>query len=252
MGSHTATADYKRTVDETASSAPPSRPLSEYTSALSGIIPNIFDEVRNMNRQEVMRNCWLIVNTAGRWLAKQDDLTKTVHQVTVEAIQDATEAPLDLVLYCFEQDYPRMWKTYGKAKIERVAAAFLDSEFEPMSTLFDVLYAEFNTRYFAGRLAPYRVKVMHNIPFPSNPRDYTISCIDKSEERLSLVYDGWPEEMLAWLLRLMAHIQTVYQGVIFENELARLSKIGAPTQETVARLKETGWNFLSTVPWYTS
>jgi hypothetical protein len=191
-----------------------------------------------MTTQEIMRNCWLIMRTAGRWLADQDELTRAIHQVTVEAVQDSTEATLDLVLFCFELDYPRIWKTYGKGKIERTAAAFLGSEFEPMSILFNVFYAEFNLRYFGGRLAPFRVKVMHNIPLPPNPRDYAISNIDKCERQMSVVYSGWPQAMLGYSLRLMVLIQTKCQrDAFFESELARLSHMGAPTEERLRRLK---------------
>src|SRR5215469_18165097 len=198
-----------------------------------------------MNRQELSKNCWLILGTAGRWLEEQDELTCAIHQETVEAIQISTDVTLDLVLYSFKRNYRRIWKSYGKAEIERRAAAFLDSEFEPVSVLFNAFYAEFNTRYFGGRSTPYRVKIRHHIPLPPNPIDYGISCIDKSERQLSIAYNGWPADMLSSLVLRMASIETGCQrDNFFENDqLTRLSELGAPTRENVQRFREAGWDF---------
>ena len=205
------------------------------------------------NTYELSKYCWLITQAAEQWLAEQDELTCTIHQVAVGEVQADADASLRFLLSSFRLFYPSMWRAYGRETITIRAAAFLASELAPLSMLLSAFYYEFNVRWFGGSLPAYRVKVMHNVPMPEKPENYTISCVDTCRRELSVVYCGRPADMVAWLLRLMAHVRTGRWGKkAFENELDRLSKMSAPTQDNVERLQEAGWAFYSTAPWFAS
>lgn len=206
-----------------------------------------------MHFQELSRNCWLIVTAVGRWLAEQDELTCALHQVAVETIQTVGDAPMGAFLTEFEAQYPVLFEDYGRRHIESKADAFLSSEFVELSALFSVFYEEFNVRYFEGSLPRYWVRVMHNVPIPEPPDPSLSYHVSVGRREIAIEYNGWPHYMLAYLLKFMASIRTgVARDAVIETELRRLQKIGAPTQDEVHRLQESGWKMFSAAPWCVS
>ena len=89
-----------------------------------------------MHHQELSRNCWLILNAVGRWLAEKDELTRALHQTAVETIQMAGCAPMGAFLIEIEAQYPLLFEDHGRTYLENKADAFLSSEFIELSALF--------------------------------------------------------------------------------------------------------------------
>lgn len=206
-----------------------------------------------MHSHELSRNCWLITQEVGRWLAQQDELTRALHQTAVETIQTCTDSPMEAFLIEFEAEYPLLLNNWGRKYIEEKAEGFLNLEFIELSAIFAVFYEEFNSRYFASSLPRYRVKVLHNIPVPES-LDARLESIQVNFDRrdIAILYDGWPEDMLGCLVRLMAYIRVGGQRSALEDELRRLQTLGAPTPDEVDRLKRVGWRMFSTSPWSVS
>ena len=153
----------------------------------------------------------------------------------------------------FEAQYPLMFEDCGRRYIENKADAFLSSEFKELSALFCVFYEEFNGRYFDGSLPRYWVRVMHNIPIPEPPDPSLSYQVRVGRQEIAIEYNGWPEDMLASLVRFMGYVRTgVARDAAFESELRRLQRIGAPTPDVVGRLRECGWKIFSASPWCVS
>jgi hypothetical protein len=216
------------------------------------IVVPLKERIHEMHSQELSQNCCQITKTVGRWLAEQDELTSALHQVAVETIQMAGDAPMGAFLTTFEANYPLLFEDCGRRYIESKADAFLSSEFTELSALFSVFYEEFNGRFFEGSLPRYRVKVMHDIPKPESP-DTSVESIQVSVDRreIALQYNGWPENMLGWLVRFMAYIR-IGEGSALQAELDRLRRVGAPTPDEVDRLERAGWTMYAASPWSVS
>ena len=94
---------------------------------------------------------------------------------------------------------------------------------------------------------------MHNIPIPEPPDTSLSYQVSVDRREIAIEYNGWPEDMLASLVRFMAYVHTgVERDAAFEHELHRLRRIGAPTQDEVDRLGKSGWKVFSASPWRVS
>ena len=207
-----------------------------------------------MDSYEMSRLCHVVFSTVGGWLERQDALTRTIHRVAVELIQEIGESPVSLLLDRLHYDYPDIWYEQCEGTIGGFASLMLASEFREVSGIFTALYAEFNARYFDACLPTYRVRVMRNIPLPYDPDHSFNPCsIDHRRQEIDLTYDGWPHFIVSRLVHLMAHIHAgPTHGTDWQLEVDRLFRIGAPTDEEIERLEAAGWRPYIARPWLPS
>ena len=183
-----------------------------------------------MDRQELNRYCWLITSTVERWLVNKDELTKALHATAVETIRIAPDVNLDAFLHIFKLHHSHLVERYGKKVIREEAKRFLSSDFSELSTLFAFFYEEFNKCYFAGDLPPFRVSIRHrSYRASSSPNTLEAAHLRRGRREIALVYNGWPEAMLALFIRVMAFVRTGFRhGAPLDAELCRLHTLGAP------------------------
>jgi hypothetical protein len=94
-----------------------------------------------------------------------------------------------------------------------------------LSTHYQVLFEEFNSRYFNGRLPSYRVKVVTRLNWLNGQGEI------KRRARLIVLHNNatHADEMIGTLLHEMAHAATNdHHAYKWKEEMARLHRLGAP------------------------
>jgi hypothetical protein len=176
--------------------------------------------------------CKAIAATVGLWLSRQGKLTRAIHASTVFQIQNSgPELELGVVLQTLNCNHPVLMGRYSARQVVSRTEAFLESEFSELSPVFSELFAEANQLYFQGSLPKYRVSVMHSLPpFIRTKAEPHEEEINYHLNQLNLHYNGWPDNMIDWLLHFMTHIKTGEHphGRRWKNEMLRLLELGAP------------------------
>lgn len=145
----------------------------------------------------------------GSWLAKQDRLTRQLHELAVFCIQCCGEATAPMIVECFCDQYPEEANRYGEKALRDFAHNLLQREIDGLSEFFTASYNEFNLSLFQGQLPAYRLRVLHNVPDQWPVREAGLTEIDVKSAQIMIHYNGWPEDMIEWLLKLMARVSSM-------------------------------------------
>ena len=190
-----------------------------------------------MKIDELGQLCQKILATAVSWRQRQSALIQAVHSSTLFVIHGAGEASLEFVIKALDEESGDILWEYGESEVGFAVLEFFGSEFGDLSGIFNELFAHLNWRYFAGRLPDHLVVVMHaasNAKLKSN-----LGRVDEKLRKIVIVYDGRPEEMVSLLLDTMAYIAAGSDaGSGWQEELARLYDLGAPTRRRVEELDD--------------
>jgi hypothetical protein len=92
----------------------------------------------------------------------EDGLLRTLAKIVVEC-QDYGGADAESTAEELFREEPRIAAECGMQEAERLATLILVSEIPTLSKSFQVLFEEFNRRYFASRLPRYRVLVVFDL-----------------------------------------------------------------------------------------
>ena len=190
-----------------------------------------------MEIDELGQVCQKIFASAVAWRQEQDELTQAIHSSTIFVIHDDGEACLESVLDALNEEYSGLLLEYTESEISSAVREFLGSEFGDLSSIFTELYADLNERYFAWRLPAHRVVVMHAAPEAKVKSN--LARVDEQLREIVIVYDGRPEEMVSLLIDTIAHIAAGPDAKSgWQEELARLYELGAPTRQRVEELDD--------------
>jgi hypothetical protein len=185
-----------------------------------------------MNIQQIEALSSAVSGLVEYWRNSQDNVTRILHALILEAIQDSGYATYPVIVTLVRIHHPTLLKNRVELRLRRRISDLLKAEFTVLSPLFSYIYSDLNVRYFDHGLPDYSVKVMHNIVcsnesarmVPPEEIDYTRKC-------LRIRYNGCLDEMVSWLLRLMAHLKTgPVRSAAWTREMQRLFEAGAPTE----------------------
>jgi hypothetical protein len=140
------------------------------------------------------------------------------------------------------EDAPTLYRAYGFTRVLAVCEEIQYSEIPEQSRMYQRMFQRFNIRYFAGRLANYKVRVVYDVwywqikrcgyPPCFPPGCEAVGFTDFAGRQIFIRFLGLGTggfTMAESLTHEMAHAATNGgHGATWQTELARLKGLGAP------------------------
>jgi hypothetical protein len=144
-----------------------------------------------------------------------------------------TDARSAAELVC--KDHPEAVLRWDREYIEEIAQLLLEADIVSLSKHYTELFAEFNARYFHGRLPPYEVRVVFDLHIVANEpvcRGRVSTGLIRLEERCIYVRYTRQAIMIDTLVHEMAHAATSGEhDEVWLKEMRRPKAVGAPIDD---------------------
>lgn len=156
-----------------------------------------------------------------------EELDAAIHNMFIELL-DAGGGDAYWVAEMLADERPDLLDHFERLAIENRAAALFASDLAAESERFQTLFAQFNSKFFAGSLPEYHIGVKYAINGPDD-EGYPSTGIIDAQKRLIWLRMTNEALMVATLLHEMAHAATNGEHEAEWNaEMKRLYQLGAP------------------------